>query len=152
MSDSLPILHTGARHAHISDMRLYTVQEANRTLPLVRRIVEDIVSSYTKWQDSVREFEVLSAGVRADNPDERATAAQVEAERLAKDIAACVRELEQLGLEFKGYDMGLVDFPSLRGDRTVYLCWRLGEPEVGFWHELDGRFAGRQPIEPLALV
>lgn len=145
-------LHTGAHHAHISAMKLYTVEEANRTLPLVRRIVDDIVRSYAKWQEAVRDFEVMSAGVRADAPNEQATLLQNEAQRLAADIAACVRELEQLGVEFKGYDLGLVDFPSLMGDRTVYLCWRSGEPDVRYWHELDGGYAGRQPIEPLAFV
>ena len=133
-------------------MKLYTVEEANRTLPLVKRIVEDIVRSHAKWKEAVREFEVMSAGVRADQPNPQATASQSEAQRLAADIAACVRELEQLGVEFKEYDLGLVDFPSLLGDRTVYLCWRLGEPDVRYWHELDGGYAGRQPIEPLAFA
>jgi hypothetical protein len=133
-------------------MKLYTVEQANRTLPLVRRIVEDIVRFYAKWQEAVRSFEIVSASVRAEQPDERAVTLQSDAQRLAADIAACVRELEQLGLEFKGYDLGLVDFPSMMGDRTVYLCWRLGEPDVRYWHEVDGGFAGRQPIEPLALV
>ena len=146
------VLHTGEHNAHISAMKLYTVEEANRTLPLVKRIVDDIVRSYAKWQETVRDFEVMSAGVRADMPNEQATALQNEAQRLAADIATCVRELEQLGLEFKGYDLGLVDFPSLLGDRTVYLCWQLGEPDVRYWHELDGGFAGRQPIEPLAFA
>ena len=146
------VLHSGAHSAHIPAMKLYTVDEANRTLPLVRRIVDDIVRSYTNWKEAVRDFEVLSAGVRVDQPNERATERQNEAQRLAADIAACVRELEQLGVQFKGYDLGLVDFPSWMGDRTVYLCWRLGEPDVRYWHELDGGFAGRQPIEPLAFA
>ena len=133
-------------------MRLYTIEEANRTLPFVRRVVEDIVQSYAKWQQAVRSFEIVSAGNRVDHPDDRAQVLQKEAQRLAVDIAACVRELEQLGLEFKGYDLGLVDFPSMMGDRTIYLCWRLGEPDVRYWHELDGGFAGRQPIEPLAFA
>jgi hypothetical protein len=133
-------------------MKLYTVEEANRTLPLVRRIVDDIVQSYARWQQAVGEFEIVSANVRADVPDERAIALQAEAQRLAADIASFVRELEQLGVQFKGYDLGLVDFPSLMGDRTVYLCWRAGETDVRYWHEIDGGFAGRQPIEPLAFA
>jgi hypothetical protein len=133
-------------------MKLYSVEEANRTLPLVRRIVDDIVRTHAKWRETMRDFDVLSAGVRADQPNEQAIALQNEAQRLAADIALCMRELEQLGLEFKDYDLGLVDFPSLMGDRAVYLCWRLGEPEIRYWHELDGRYAGRQPIEPLAFA
>ena len=50
------------------------------------------------------------------------------------------------GIEIKDLNQGLIDFPSLRGDRIVYLCWRLGEDRIGYWHELDAGFAGRTPI------
>jgi hypothetical protein len=50
-----------------------------------------------------------------------------------------------LGVEPKGGD-GLVDFPALWDGRLVYLCWKLGEPEVLYWHEIDAGFAGRQPL------
>ena len=129
-------------------MRYFTVEQANRTLPLVRKIVDDIVSSYERWQDAVRSFELASAAVRADLPDPRAESLQIEAQRLAAEIAGFVRELNELGVQFKGYDLGLVDFPSLRDERTIYLCWQHGEPDVRFWHEIDGGFAGRRPIDP----
>lgn len=53
--------------------------------------------------------------------------------------------MKALGVELKGFD-GLCDFPSQRDGREVYLCWRLGEPEVHYWHELHTGFAGRQPL------
>jgi hypothetical protein len=121
-------------------------------LPLVRRIVADIVQSYEQWQGAVRAFELSSSSARAGDPKPEAEVHQRQAQRYAEDIAAFVRELEALGVEFKGYDVGLVDFPARVGDRTVYLCWRLGEPEVQYWHELNGGFAGRQPIEALAFA
>lgn len=129
-------------------MRHFTVEQANRTLPLVRKIVDDIVASYERWQDAVRGFELASAGVRADLPDHRAESLQRETQRLAAEITGFVRELNELGVQFKGYDLGLVDFPSLLNERTIYLCWQRGEPDVRFWHEVDGGFAGRRPIEP----
>ena len=55
-------------------------------------------------------------------------------------------ELDQLHVELKDYYTGLVDFLCWMDGREVYLCWRLGESEVGFWHELDAGFAGRQPL------
>ena len=128
----------------------FTIDQANRTLPLVRRIVADIVETYERWQNEVRAFELASAGAHGDAPAPDAVAHEREAQRLAADIAGFVRELEAIGVEFKGYDIGLVDFPSRVGDRTVYLCWRLGEPAVQYWHETNGGFAGRQPIEALA--
>ena len=133
-------------------MQLFTVEQANRTLPLVRRIVADIVETYERWQGAVRAFELASLGASGGEQSAEAAARQRDAERLAEEIAGFVRELETIGVEFKGYDVGLVDFPARFGDRTVYLCWRLGEPEVRYWHELNGGFAGRQPIEALAFA
>ena len=55
-------------------------------------------------------------------------------------------ELRKLGVELKDHNTGLIDFPCRMGDREVYLCWRLGEPEVGYWHEVNAGFAGRQKL------
>lgn len=130
--------------------RRFTVAQANAMLPLVRRIVEDIVIGYRRWQERVREFEVVTANSRADEPDERAEQLQDEAQRLAADIDGFVAELTALGVEFKGFDQGLVDFPAVLSGRPVYLCWRLGEPSVQFWHDRDAGFAGRRPLGPRA--
>lgn len=130
-------------------MKLFTVEQANRTLPLVSRIVEDIVRTYARWQARVREHELISATVR---PGDAETIARVEreAEGLAADLDAFRAELAALGVEFKGYDLGLVDFPCDMGGRIVYLCWRLGEPAVQYWHEIDAGYAGRRPLSTRA--
>jgi hypothetical protein len=62
------------------------------------------------------------------------------------EIAACVEELNELGVQVKDLDIGLIDFPSLRDGDEILLCWRLGEGDIAWWHTLDGGFAGRQPI------
>ena len=62
------------------------------------------------------------------------------------------QNLKDLGIEMKGRDVGLVDFPGEIGGRPVYLCWRLGEPAVAHWHERDAGFAGRQPLAPNAIT
>jgi hypothetical protein len=127
--------------------KTFTVTQANRTLPLVSRIVHDIVSMYGRWAEHVREIEVISAGARADAPDARAAALEQEAQSLAREIDGCIGELAELGVEYKPpLDAGLVDFPGELDGRRVYLCWRLGERSVAHWHELDGGFAGRHPI------
>jgi len=127
----------------------YTMERANRALPLVERIVRDIVTQYANWQDLVREFELLAS--RSDVTAESAELERLqrEVQRVAADIDACQRELRALGVEVKDYARGLVDFPGERGGRPIYLCWHLGEPSVRFWHEIDAGFAGRQPIEPV---
>jgi hypothetical protein len=58
-----------------------------------------------------------------------------------------VQELTALGVELKDFFTGLVDFPARRGGRDIYLCWKLGEAEVAYWHEMDAGFAGRQKLK-----
>jgi hypothetical protein len=124
----------------------YTVEQANRSLPLVRRIVEDVVSQYRRWQDRVRELETLNAVRTAADEVPRATELESEIHALAVEIEGFRRELRDLGLEVKDYSRGLVDFPAVIEGREVFLCWRIGEPAVQFWHDRDAGFAGRRPI------
>ena len=69
-----------------------------------------------------------------------------EAQALVKRLNELLAEINGLGCELKGLDEGLIDFPTERDGRTVYLCWRLGEERIAYWHELDTGFAGRQPL------
>lgn len=78
-------------------------------------------------------------------PGELAELAQA-VERESAAVAECIREIQRLGAEVKDPETGLVDFPARRGEEEVLLCWRLGEPEVAFWHSLEGGFAGRRPL------
>jgi hypothetical protein len=132
--------------------RIFTVEEANRTLPLVGRIVADLVREHGLWEDKVREFELATVGSRPERPDAIAELLQIEAQRLAKDIAGYIAELNDLGVIVKGMDTGLVDFRGQMDGRDVYYCWKLGESAVLYWHEIDAGFVGRQRLNPLALA
>ena len=125
-------------------MTLFTVEQANRTLPLVRRIVADMVRTFAGWREKVRELELASASARADGEP------PADLERAVQDFAAEIdgfeRELHDLGVRVGDASLGVVDFPCEIGGRLVYLCWQLGEPAVQHWHEPDAGFAGRQPI------
>lgn len=135
--------------------KLFTVEDANRALPLVRAIVEDIVEQFQAVNDLRQRLAALSKpkqkARRPDDPYAQEVArheAELEAEETK--LAEYIGELGKLGVELKGPD-GLCDFPSTRDGREIYLCWRLGEPEVAFWHERHTGFAGRQPlIKPAA--
>lgn len=124
----------------------FTVEMANRTLPLVRRIVEDIVQQHRLWREKILELDLVASAARPEDDAERVATLEREAQSLARDIDAFERELASLGIQLKDRRLGLIDFPSTMGDRPVLLCWRLGEPEVQFWHEVDAGFAGRQPL------
>jgi hypothetical protein len=130
--------------------RIFTVEEANRTLPLVSRIVEDIVRDYARWREKVDTFEVEVARTPHGETGTEALRLEQEAQLLAAEIERFMGELAALGIEFKGFDIGLVDFPSELDGRLVYLCWRLGEAQVEYWHDLEAGFAGRQPLHAAA--
>ena len=132
--------------------KIFTIEEANRTLPLVSRIVDDLVRDHRIWEDKVREFELATVGSSPEHPDVIAELLQSDAQRLARDIEGYIAELNDLGVIVKGMDTGLVDFRGQMDGREVYYCWKLGEPSVMYWHEIDAGFVGRQRLHPLALA
>lgn len=131
-------------------MQHFTVEQANRTLPLVRRIVEDVVDQHRRWREAILELDLAS---QAGEPEESPRVVDLvrQARDLSRELDGYQRELRDIGVQLKDSRLGLVDFPSQIGGRTVLLCWRLGEPEVQFWHEVNAGYAGRQPLSP-ALV
>jgi hypothetical protein len=117
-------------------VRYFTPKEANRTLPLVRRIVNDILATAHRARELYR-----TAGGHSLKG-----LTQAEADRLDELYA----ELKTLGCSYRDWNftVGLVDFPARLNGREVYLCWRSDEPDVRFYHEPDAGYAGRKPIPP----
>ena len=122
----------------------FTVADANRALPLVRRIVEDLVSQYRELQRLHKRRRIVRA------PD---SAAAEALDRKAAESAARLNELideaHAIGCLLKDWDSGIVDFPALRDGREVYLCWKLGEDSISHWHEKQAGAAGRQPVDAM---
>jgi len=140
--------HRSARRA-TEGKRTFTIREANATLPLVRAIVADLVGLARDVTDRRQRLLAISTSDRrriADPYQEELVQAEEELEKDARRVLEYVAELRQLGVETKSVTEGLVDFPAVLDGRRVYLCWKLGEPEIGFWHELDAGFRGRQPL------
>jgi len=130
------------------DFKLFTLEEAERTLPLVRRVVQDLTAEYPVWRAAVARFELLTGGARADwGETGELLAAREDVTLHADRINRYLQELEAVGCVFKGFDAGLVDFYSLREDRPIFLCWKLGEARITHWHEIDAGFSGREPID-----
>ena len=119
----------------------FTLDEANRTLPLVSRVVGDIV----KTHDHVTALQVsLVTASPKDQP-----AAQRELDLAVEHLQGYVEELHGIGCQLKDYQTGLVDFIGRHQGHDVCLCWKLGEKHVGYWHETNAGFAGRQPVSTL---
>jgi hypothetical protein len=137
----------------VDKRRYYSVEEANKALPLVRAIMEDIVRQNRIVEDlqdritSVKR-ERRRASRTSDSYSEEIAQTQEELELREEELREFILELQKLGVEFKGFD-GLCDFYTLIDGREAYLCWRLGEAEILYWHDLESGFQGRQPIASL---
>ncbi|MBL9083102.1 MAG: DUF2203 domain-containing protein [Planctomycetales bacterium] len=136
-----------------SERKLFTLDEANATLPLVRAIVIDVVVLAQEVVERRRRLASLKTGRKQESrsvySDELAHVEQ-ELEHDRERLMEYAQELLALGVELKDVMTGLVDFPARKDGRIVYLCWKLDEPEVGHWHELDAGFAGRREIAEFA--
>ena len=130
-----------------SKKKYYTVAEANATLPLLRSILTDITILATELRDQHERLARLQGGEGLDAAHREEVQHLVdEFERGQEKMNEFEQELTKLGVELKDYFTGLIDFRHLRNGNEVYLCWRLGEPEVGHWHDLDSGVAGRQKL------
>ncbi|MFW6059061.1 MAG: DUF2203 domain-containing protein [Phycisphaeraceae bacterium] len=123
--------------------KYFTVDEANRALPYVSRIVADVIATYGEVAELRHQLEA----------DDEANARSADAEREYQGrmdrLSSLVDELQGAGVELKDFEKGLIDFPAVFEGREVLLCWHQGETTVSHWHELDAGFAGRQSVELL---
>ncbi|MFN8178343.1 MAG: DUF2203 domain-containing protein [bacterium] len=127
-------MNTSRSPKGVMTAKLFTPAEANRTLPLVRSIVADIL-------EKARELRGRTALSKEPDEDEAL-------EQIRQDILDLMQELEDLGATYKDWDfeVGLVDFPAKIDGREVLLCWRSDEPHVEWYHAREAGFAGRRRI------
>jgi hypothetical protein len=130
-------------------LKLFTIEEAEALLPQARDEVR-AMQACKREIDVLREVLVDVADRATGNGHVQEEVAVAEKRRRAEALVEQLNErlarLNEWGIEMKGLDEGLLDFPSDRDGRVVYLCWRLGEERIAFWHEIDAGFAGRQPL------
>jgi hypothetical protein len=132
--------------------KIFTVASANQTLPLVRVICQDMVELAKELMDRRERLSQIRSGRKSKSgeldpySDEIAQMVAGLDEEVHR-LQAYAHELRDLGVEPKSASEGLVDFPAIRGGRLVFLCWKLGEERVKYWHDLEAGFAGRQPLE-----
>ncbi len=126
-------------------MKHFTVQEANDLLPVIRPKLEKIKAQYARTT-RLRESAKFAAKAATDSGGGGMESGTHYVKSLY-EIGKITTEFHELGIQFKDYSRGLIDFPCLRDGRIVLLCWQLGEDEqIGWWHEVEAGFAGRQPI------
>jgi hypothetical protein len=118
-----------------TDTKYFTPAEARSTLPLVKKIVKDIL-------DTTREMRLIAEdldGEVQENP---------QLKKMAEEVNGFMNELEEIGCFFKDWNftIGLVDFPSMINGKEVMLCWKSDEDDIRYYHDNDEGFSGRKPI------
>jgi hypothetical protein len=118
-----------------TDTKYFTPAEARSTLPLVKKIVKDIL-------DTTREMRLLAedlSGNVEENP---------QLKKMAEEVNGFMNELEEIGCFFKDWNftIGLVDFPSMINGKEVMLCWKSDEDDILYYHNVDEGFSDRKPI------
>lgn len=121
--------------------RHYTLEEANAALDWVGEAIATLRSAREGLSDEEAREALAEAGPQNGGGDP----GRVVSEAFLQLREALVR-LQEAEVVLRDLDRGLVDFPSLREDREVYLCWLEGEDEIGYWHDLEAGFAGREPL------
>jgi hypothetical protein len=122
--------------------RLFTVDEANRLIPHIEGLIRQIQLDYLGIQN-------LLASLGENPPEaevERRLQEHPDIRKLFADIQRCVNAIQETGAQFKGVELGLVDFPSIQSGEVVLLCWQYGEKEVRWWHSTEGGFSDRHPL------
>jgi hypothetical protein len=129
--------------------RRFTLDEANSLLPRLSQLLLQMQESKYKHdqlqEKAARYAHLMSSDGRIIEKELNET--RQELAKAAAELSHLVERAQDTGCEVKDIDRGLVDFRTEREGREVYLCWKLGEPEVRWWHELDAGFAGRRPLE-----
>ena len=124
-------------HVLEQEIRLFSRDEAERMLPLVRTIVRGMMEDHAERQALLDRLD----------PGDEVGRVRPEIDALTDRLVEGARELERLGAEFKGVELGLVDFPTLRDGQLAYLCWQYGEDRIRFWHTVETGYAGRRLLD-----
>ena len=129
--------------------RLFTLDEANQVVPWLEsafRQLAPIREELAELQSRLSHLQRLHRGNGASGDQGDLVGLQRDLERLAQDVQDSVSEIANVGIIIRDVTSGLVDFPSVREGREVYLCWIKGEARIEYWHETDRGFSHRQPL------
>ncbi|PYT26041.1 MAG: hypothetical protein DMG57_23010 [Acidobacteria bacterium] len=131
--------------------RRFTLREAESLLPEIEKSIRDAVSLKSQMDEvqsklqSITQRVIMMGGILVDR--EAIYAQRLLHDRNAERLKTTLESVQESGCIVKDLDIGLIDFPTLFRDREVYLCWKMGEPGIHFWHGVDEGFAGRKPID-----
>jgi hypothetical protein len=131
-------------------MKLFSPERANALIPKLGPLIEELLA---KRRDLAIKLLEADPALHHVQPTRRPRLAGVRSPlppprfgELKHEIGRLIYRIESLGCIVKDIDLGLVDFPAMRQDEPIYLCWKFGEPSVAYWHGIEAGFASRKPL------
>ena len=127
----------------MSDERIFSLAEAKALLPTLRSLLGEMGEAW----DHVRGLNPEVQKARDASAFDGFSKAGVEYVGSVSQLMFLIHQIKDLGVLLKDAEKGLCDFPYLRNGKVVYLCWQLGEENIGYWHDIEAGFAGREPLD-----
>jgi len=131
--------------------RYFTLPQAEKLLPEVESAIRDAIAAKSEFEHAETEWQGFSSrvtllgGVRVDHSE--VSHLKSRRESSARQLKDAVEKIQECGCLLKDLDMGLIDFPTLLRGEEVYLCWKLGESGIQFWHGVHEGYRGRKAID-----
>jgi len=122
--------------------KLFSIDEANALIPHLKVLLTRVQSERQRMLEMRPELEKAQEGCSRDWGSPRGA----EYIEILDAFQQAVKDIDELGVQVKDFDTGLCDFPHKRDGRVVYLCWKVDEEKISWWHDLEAGFAGRQPL------
>ena len=129
--------------------REFTLEEANAAVDELRPVVARMVEHGRRLEAAQRVQRQLVTRIAGNGGDMQPSDLRELAETIRREadaIAECAEEINGAGAQIKSLEEGLLDFPARRDGEQVLLCWKLGEDEIGYWHDVEAGYGGRQPL------
>jgi hypothetical protein len=131
--------------------KIFSLSEAQTLLPVVEALLRKAQTAAARTGELDREMQELNqriflAGGMHVNVA-KAARRRAERERALQETRDTLAEMEEIGVQVKDLEKGLLDFPSTMDGQEILLCWKLGEAEIGYWHTAEDGFAGRKPLD-----
>jgi hypothetical protein len=126
---------------------LYSVSEARELVPQLRPLIAAMQLEQSRMQDEISRLNELTPAMQQNGYAAQAAHHEELILELGESIREKLDHFELMGIDVKDIENGVIDFPSERDGRVVYLCWQVDEETIGYWHEIDDGYRGRQPLD-----
>ncbi|HEX3746120.1 MAG TPA: DUF2203 domain-containing protein [Bryobacteraceae bacterium] len=131
--------------------RRFNLAEAQSLIPSVDALLREAISLKSEYQDAEEAMQAIAQRVGLMGGSmvnrEHAIDARNRRDEARAKLRAAIEQVQEYGCVLKDLDTGLIDFPTLLRGEEVYLCWKLGEPAIAFWHGVNEGFRGRKAID-----